>query len=181
MAINKLPDINFIRECLDYDPDTGVFTWRKRPRSHFANDRGHWQWNGKLAGKPAGSRSRPSGHICWVIRLSGHIWMAHRLAWLMVHEADPAQGIDHIDGDPLNNRINNLRLATQSQQRFNARPRTNSHTGIKGVTLNGRGYDARITINGKTQYLGYFQTIEEATEARHSAATALHGEFVRHQ
>jgi hypothetical protein len=108
--------------------------------------------------------------------------MAHRLAWLLVHEDDPVSGIDHIDGDPLNNRIKNLRLATQSQQRFNARPRTHSRTGIKGVTLNGdrRGYDARITIEGKTQYLGYFRTIEDAAKARREAAERLHGEFVRH-
>lgn len=176
--MTKMPELAFVRECLDYDPDTGIFVWRKRPRSHFVSDRGEWQWNAKFAGKPAGYWSR--GYL--TIRLKGPLYMAHRLAWLMVYGDEPTMGIDHIDGSPTNNRIANLRLATQSQQRFNARPRTYSRTGVKGVTLNsdGRGYDARITIDGKTQYLGYFRSVEAAAEARRQAAAALHGEFVRH-
>jgi hypothetical protein len=181
--MRKLPDIAFIRECLDYDPASGVFTWRERPIEHFVSPRGWWQWNGKHAGRLAGARSRIDGHICWDIRLAGHLWKAHRLAWLLVHGDDPVMGIDHADGDPLNNRIANLRLATQSQQRFNARGRYVSHTGVKGVTRNGRsnGYDARITIEGKTTYLGHFATIEEAAEVRRKAAIALHGAFIRHE
>lgn len=178
MAASKLPDIGFLRECLDYDPASGIFTWRERPRRHFVSDRGWWQWNPKFAGKPAGYWSR--GYL--TIRLDGPLYLAHRLAWLLIYEEHPAMGIDHIDGDPGNNRIANLRLATQSQQRFNARGRYVSKTGVKGVTLNGdrRGYDARIVVNGKLHYLGYFRTIEEAAEARRNAAVALHGEFVRH-
>lgn len=178
MAHNSLPAIDFVRECLDYDPGTGVFTWRERPRSHFINDRGWWQANGKFTGKLAGYWCR--GYL--TIRLDRRLYQAHRLAWLLSHGSDPVLGIDHIDGNPSNNRIANLRLATQSQQRFNARGRFRSHTGVKGVTLNGRsnGFDARITIDGKTQYLGHFSTVEEAAEARRKAADALHGKFVRH-
>jgi hypothetical protein len=186
MAATKLPEIGFVRECLDYDPETGVFTWRERPLRHFANARGWWQWNPKLAGKPAGSRHNGAyGKIYWCIRLAGHIWLAHRVAWLLVHGADPwPDEVDHIDGDPLNNRIANLRLATRSQQSANSRRQSRGTiTGVKGVTPNGRsnGYDARITLDGKTHYIGHFSTIEEAAEARRKAAIQLYGEFHRHE
>jgi hypothetical protein len=186
-AMNKLPDISFIRECLDYDPDTGIFLWRKRPRSHFVSDRGRHQWNIKLAGKPAGSRLNGAyGKVYWCIRVVGHIWLAHRLAWLVMHDVDPwPDEIDHIDGDPLNNRITNLRPATRSQQSANSRRQSGGTiTGVKGVTISsGRKilrYDARVTVNGVTHYLGCFPTIEKAAEVCRVERIKLHGEFHHH-
>jgi hypothetical protein len=188
MAANKLPDPGFVRECLDYDPDTGAFTWRDRPQRHFISVvKGMLSWNAKWAGKPAGSVHRGArGKIYWTIRLDGAPILAHRLAWLLMR-GDPGQSeIDHIDGDPLNNRIANLRLATRSEQRANARRfLRGTITGVKGVTVSsGRKilrYDARVTVNGVTHYLGCFDTIEEAAEVRRRAAIALHGEFHREE
>lgn len=185
MAITKLPDLRFVRECLDYDPATGMFAWRERPRSHFVSDRGWRQWNPKHAGNKAGSRHNGAGgKIYWCIRLQGHLWLAHRIAWLMAYGTDPDSEIDHADGDPLNNRIANLRLATRSEQMANRRLNTKgTQTGVKGVTPNSdrRGFDARIRMNGKTHYLGYFRTIQDAAEARSKAAVRLHGRFARHE
>jgi hypothetical protein len=188
MAASKLPEIGFVRECLDYDPDTGVFRWRERPPSHFLNGefgRGWRSWNAKWADKPAGAKHWGArGKIYWTIRLASTPILAHRLAWLVIH-GDPGDWeIDHIDGDPMNNRIVNLRLATRHEQRANARLYSRGTvTGVKGVTPNGRsnGYDARITVNRKTHYIGHFATIEEAAEARRKAAVELHGEFHRHE
>ncbi len=183
MAAGKLPEIGFVRECLDYDPDTGVFTWRERPLRHFVNARGHWQWNGRYPGTPAGSekgRARSRNYVG--IRLNGELFNAHRLAWLLHHGTDPeASEIDHIDGDALNNRISNLRLATRSENTSNRRVARNTQTGVKGVTVHGNGYIACIKSKGKRYYLGWFHSIEEAAEARRKAAIELHGEFHRHE
>jgi hypothetical protein len=185
MAINKLPDINFIRECLDYDPDTGVFTWRERPRSHFVSNRGWGTWNARYARKIAGWRHVVKrGEVYWMLTLNDKAVLAHRIAWLMTYDEDPAPSeIDHIDGSPLNNRIDNLRLATRQQQTFNRRARTHSATGARGITVgpNGRSYHARITIDGIVHQLGTFHTISEASDAYQSAARKMHGDFHREE
>jgi len=186
MATSRLPEIGFVRECLEYDPNTGDFVWRERPLRHFVSARGWWQWNPKFAGKPAGSRHNGArGKIYWCIRLTGSIYLAHRMAWLLAYGVDPwPDEIDHIDGDPMNNRIANLRIATRSQQSSNSRRQVQGTiAGVKGVTPNGRsnGYDARITVNGTTHYIGHYPSIEEAAEARRKAAIRLHGAFHRHE
>jgi hypothetical protein len=179
MAASKLPDIDFVRECLAYDPDTGVFTWRERPIEHFTNARGHWQWNGRYPGTPAGSekgRSRSRNYIG--IRLNGELFNAHRLAWLLHYGIDPwPLEIDHIDGDALNNRIGNLRLATRSQNTSNRRFAGDTQTGVKGVTVHRNGYIACVKANGKRYYLGKFRTVAEAAKAYQEASKRLHGEF----
>lgn len=78
---------------LHYDELTGIFTWR--------HDRGHG-----LAGKVAGTRTL---HGYWQISINDRLYRAHRLAWFYVHGVWPARVLDHIDGDRLNNRLNNLR------------------------------------------------------------------------
>jgi hypothetical protein len=191
MATNKLPDIGFVRECLDYDPDTGIFLWRERPPRHFpggAFGRGWGSWNAKWANKLAGSPHRGArGKVYWTIRLASVPILAHRLAWLLVNGADPwPREVDHIDSDPMNNRITNLRLATRSQQSANSRRYIRgTATGVKGVTVSsGRKilrYDARVRANGKTHYLGCFPTIEEAAKVCRDAGLALHGKFYRHE
>ena len=185
MAARKLPDIEFVRECLDYDPDTGIFTWRERPLAHFSSPHGQLITNARDAGKAAGSKheaGRQGERIYWGIRIAGVFYPAHRLAWLLVYGIDPGQyEIDHIDGDGLNNRITNLRLATRGENSSNSRRRSSVLSGVKGVQANGSGFMARITKDGETHYLGTFRTPEEATEARRKAAAAMHGVFVRHE
>jgi hypothetical protein len=179
MATRNLPDISFVRECLDYDPDTGIFTWRNRPLAHFVNQRGWATWNAQHAGSRAGSLCAAS---YWTIRLSRRLILAHRFAWLMVHGVDPVgMEIDHINGVRVDNRITNLRLATPSENAANKRKALNTKTGIKGVQKIGRGYAAYITTNYKRLHLGYFSTIEKAAEAARLGRIRLHGEFVRHE
>src|SRR5690606_28968194 len=102
----------------DYDPLTGVFLRRI--------DSGRAR-----AGSTAGYR-RSDGYI--KVFAENRQWLAHRLAWFYVHGRPPQSGIDHIDGNPSNNRIANLREATQSQNNANAkRPRHNT-SGFKGVS-----------------------------------------------
>lgn len=85
--------------------------------------------------------------------------------------------VDHIDGDRTNNRLENLRLATHSQNRRNSRSR--SSCGMKGVSRHRKRWSAKITIDGKLKHLGIYDTPEEAHAAYCAAAKELHGEFFR--
>lgn len=186
MAVSKLPNIAFVRECLDYNPDTGVFTWRERPREHFPNDRIWRAWNGRLAGKVTGfvAVKRP-GQLFVSINLDNRSFKAHRLAWLLVHGRAVPRVIDHINGDPCDNRTANLRAATKSTNAVNSPAPANNTSGVKGVFHHPKRYPATpfmayISIRGKRHHLGYFRTLEEAAEARRKAAVAFYGEYARH-
>lgn len=87
--------------------------------------------------------------------------------------------VDHIDGDGLNNRRNNLRPATNAQNVRNSRKRTTNTSGFKGVSWNKehRKWRAEIMARGKKKFLGLFNTAEEAHKAYCEAAEQLHGEF----
>ena len=183
MATAKLPDVRFVNQCVIYDSDAGSFTWRERPIEHFVSPRGWWQWNGRYAGKPAGRAQLCDKALYWTLTLNYQEYRAHRIAWLLTYGVDPGPlEIDHIDRNGLNNRISNLRLATRSQQAWNTRGHLNTRSGVKGVRPNGKtGFSAYITANGKSHYLGYFRTLEEAAEARRKAAIAFHREYARHE
>lgn len=89
--------------------------------------------------------------------------------------------VDHINGNTLDNRKENLRLCTMSQNMFNQGAQKDNTSGYKGVSyVKDRGkWSAQIAIRGKTHYLGYFHTPNEAYEAYCTAAKQLHGEFAR--
>lgn len=89
--------------------------------------------------------------------------------------------VDHINGNPLDNRKCNLRLATASQNMHNKRMQKNNTSGFKGVhwDKNKRKWQANIKIGDKRRFLGGFDTAEEASCAYKNAAKQLHGEFIR--
>lgn len=89
--------------------------------------------------------------------------------------------VDHINGNPLDNRRANLREATNSQNQANARKRSGSVSPLKGVTWmrSSRKWRAQIKRDGKTIYLGCFDTEQGAHEAYAAAAPIVHGEFAR--
>jgi hypothetical protein len=87
--------------------------------------------------------------------------------------------VDHIDGDGLNNRRSNLRLATHTDNMRNRRTQKNNQSGIKGVSRSRRSWIAQIRVNGKNRYLGTFPTAESAHAAYAAAAKELHGKFAR--
>jgi len=179
MAERKLPEIGLIRECVDYDSDTGAFTWRERPPHHFSSIRVQRWWNTSYARRPAGTvRDR---YVRFAI--DNTMFYAHRIAWLLVYGAPVPQFLDHIDGDKLNNSIANLRPATKAQNYMNSRPRA-SKSGVTGVFpkqyAQGIRFAAFIKLSGKRIHLGQFATLDEATKARREAADRLFGEFARH-
>ena len=120
----------------------------------------------------AGCKSR--GYI--VVRVDLVLHQAHRLAWLYVHGSWPVDQIDHINCDPSDNRICNLREATPAQNQANTRSYAKS--GFKGVRKNFSKWNAYI--GGRTfKHLGSFDTPEEANAAYLTAARARSGEFAR--
>lgn len=151
---------------LSYDPETGLFTWLKRPRmTRTAKE-----------GDRAGSISS-SGYV--VITICGVKYMAHRLAWFVTYGAWPAEQIDHINGVRNDNRIANLRDVSHTVNVQNRRTGgRNSKTGLLGVSPSKKGYAATISANGKQKFLGRFKTPEEASAVYIEAKRRLHLGYV---
>ena len=153
-----------LRALLDYAPDTGRFCWRVR-RGPAAK------------GAEAGHRTAQGYRI---IRVDGAAYMAHRLAWLHVHGEHPPDEIDHINGDPTDDRIANLRPCSRQE---NARNVSGGRTSrFKGVyRRNGRTprWVAHIRVDGKQCYLGSFASDEDAWAAYKAAALRHYGKFAR--
>jgi hypothetical protein len=95
--------------------------------------------------------------------------------------AEPGELVDHINGNPLDNRRSNLRRVTAAQNGWNRGPDYSNRAGLKGVSKHNFSglWVARITANKHNHFLGYFKTPEDAHEAYKAAAIALHGRFAR--
>lgn len=171
-------DVNYLRECLHYDPSTGFFTWRERPVSHFPSERIKNSINSRYAGKVAGSHDK-DGYI--QIHFKGGKRKAHRLAFLFSYGRIPDGEIDHINHIRDDNRIANLREATSKQNRRNKALYARSSTGVTGVRqLPATGmWQARIRIDGVDKHLGNFTAKESAVEAR-ANAEKFYGFHVNH-
>jgi hypothetical protein len=162
---------NYLRSVLMYDSLNGEFRWKYR--EDVPNN-----INGRVAGKVAGTVT-PNGYVA--ITINKRIYQAHRLAWLFVNGEWPDDEIDHINGDPGNNRIDNLRLATRQENQRNVGLRKNNTTGVPGVswhTASGK-FRAAIRTGGKRLHLGLFDTLEEAAAARRAAEIKYYGNFRR--
>lgn len=101
------------------------------------------------------------------ILIGGKLMYAHRFIWAHYYLEIPPRIIDHIDGNPLNNSIANLRAATGRLNQLNRRVSRNNTTGYTGVSYMCRlgKYKAVIYKNSKPIYLGLFDTAEDASEA----------------
>lgn len=173
-----LPTADYLHECFDYDPVTGVLTWKTRPLSHFKNEWACNIWNFKFSGKPAGGLST-SGHIR--ISVDNRRIYAHRLAWVMRTRKWPVEEIDHANGNPADNRWENLREASKQEQQWNRHQRGSLPRGVCR-SRNKRLFLAYIT-EGKgrhrSRYIGSYGTPEEAHAAWLAAVREERGEFFR--
>ena len=167
------------RELLAYDPSTGALTWKPRKPAHFTNspDVTCARWNGRNAGKlvPSGT----SSHGYTMLSVQGRMHYAHRVIWLLVTGRWPANEIDHINGDRADNRFENLREATPTEQRRNAHKRFDNTSGFTGVKLRNGKYVAQIGLAGQVVHLGTFDCGYAALKARR-AAEQVHGYSGRH-
>jgi hypothetical protein len=158
-----LPPVELLRERLHYDSATGQLTWVK----------------------PASTKMKPGDRAGWTggnrriyVRFNGD-FLVHRVAWAMHHGVDPGETeIDHVNGDPSDNRIDNLRLATRFEQMRNTRKPVDNRSGVKGVCWDKQHQKWRARV-GST-FLGIFPTLEEAAATVRAARENIHGEFAHH-
>jgi hypothetical protein len=154
-----------VRDALDYDPETGIFLWKN----------------------PNKFGPRRTGQIAGCIQSTGYRrimidyvrYFEQYLAWVFVYGTHPVNEIDHINKNPGDNRIRNLREATRSQNEQNkGKPITNT-SGIRGVVwcASREKWQAQLMLDKKMKFLGRYNTKEEAVIARKSAEKEFYGEF----
>jgi hypothetical protein len=119
--------------------------------------------------QPAGSIAGTKHHTGYYqISVDKKIYLKHRLVYQYHYgDLEQEQQIDHIDRNKSNNRIENLRAVDQTQNNYNTRTRKNNELGVRGVSTKAKSgkYYSRITHKGKIEYLGIYDTIEEAQQA----------------
>jgi HNH endonuclease len=154
-------------ELLDYDPNTGELRWKPRGLKWFVNPAKMANWNVPFAGMIAGSEDQYGYCLVTVLK---HPYKAHRLIWLMVHGVWP-DTIDHINGDPADNRLVNLRSVTIATNCQNVKRGARNTSGAMGVDFAPRlgKWRARIMCHGARVVLGYFDNVANATTARKQA------------
>lgn len=162
----------YVRSILDYNEKTGVLTWKKRPEEHFKSKKVFAIWNGKYSGKVAGcNHTNQNGKKYRLISIDNRRYLEHRVIWLLVHGIEPRNEIDHINGNGLDNRIENLRDITRGENNKNIKLSKRNKSGFVGVSFDkAKGkYKAEIGLKGKTKFIGYFSDFTQACEARKKA------------
>ena len=161
--IRKMPPVEFFKERLEYDAETGVFTWLG-------------EFNAKRVGRRAGTTIGSRGYR--TITIKKRRYYEHRIAWYMVTGEDPTGfEIDHINGDKSDNRFCNLRLATCQANKANCGLSKNNSSGLKGVHAQGSRGIASITHNRQLIHIGMFKNAKDAAAAYDAKAVELFGEF----
>lgn len=182
MGKSILPSPETLRELLRYEPETGKLYWKARPREMFSSAGQAKRWNTRYAGKEAFSTL--NGNDYFRGHLLGRVYFAHKVAWAIYYGKWSNLEIDHINRDPLDNRIINLREATKSQNATNRGIRKDNKSGFKGVYFHRatKKWTSRIvkSTNGGQRSLGYFDTPEAAYEAYVEAAKKHHREFANY-
>ncbi|CAN7496246.1 HNH endonuclease [Phyllobacterium sp. LjRoot231] len=154
-------DQDYLKSVINYDPETGEFTWLRRPNKRFTA--------GMIAGRISSTGYR-------VVCLDRKIYRAHRLAFVYMTGLEPPEFVDHIDGDRANNRWENLRLATPSENQHNRKIPSSNTSGFAGVSYMAtkRRWRSQISIDGRNLYLGLFASPEDAHAAYVNAKANLH-------
>jgi hypothetical protein len=153
-----------LKELLDYNSKTGLFTWKVYKKCVT---------KGSLAGS-----IKNTGYLS--IGIDYKIYSAHRLAWLYSYGVMP-KSIDHINGNKLDNRLENLRECNLSENSKNVKITKRNTSGVKGVNFDKyhKKWRAELYSNGKRVYLKYFSNINEAEFDINSARKTFHKEFAR--
>lgn len=154
-------DVTSLRALLSYDPKTGLF--------HRLNGR----YRTKLGWYPGA----PTNYGYFSLNILGRQYQAHRLAWALFYGSWPIEQIDHINRVRTDNRIVNLRQATNRENSFNSDTPSNNTSGFRGVVRVGNKWAAQTKVNRKHLWLGRYDTREEAFAAYCEATKKLAGAF----
>lgn len=174
-TVERGMSIEYLRECFDLDADTGLIRWKVRPIHHFkatpkrTAEHSANRTNSFCAGKLAFTSRHALGYLR--AELGGRLLQAHRVAFALFNGRWPNGDIDHINGDPSDNRPVNLRDVTHTVNMRNMARRCNNQSGHSGVHWNKRTEKWTASIGGGSQrvYLGEFTDLSEAIDARVAA------------
>ncbi len=157
----------YLQTILSYDEITGILTWKKISIN-----------KSNLLGKRAGSIYQ-SGHR--YVQIDGIDYRTGRLIWFYVYGEWPEDFIDHKNTDKADDKLENLRIATNSQNQANRGLMVTNTSGVKGVRYEWQRskWRAQIMVNGKSRNLGRYMTQEEAEDAYAKAAQEAWGDFSR--
>lgn len=150
-------DADTLRSLIHYDAETGLFKRLRNPAL------------------PVGALT-PRGYV--QIQVNGTIYFAHRLAWLYSNGRWPEHFIDHVNCDRSDNRLSNLRPATNLQNSANSRPKHRTRK-LNGITPNRGRWQAQIKYGRRNLYLGLYHTADEANAAYAAKAEELFGQYAR--
>lgn len=158
-------DVQKLKALFKYDAGTGEIYWLALGK-------------GKIKKKPAGTVTS-TGYVG--ILVDGKRYFAHRIAWALANELWPEHQIDHINGIKTDNRIENLRVATNSQNGKNYGSNKSNTSGIKGVSWcsQTQKWRAMIKVDGKSICKGRYDDKQDASMARHAAEVEHFGEWRR--
>lgn len=164
-----------VNSVLKYDAETGKLFWRPREACLFTDDAmcsaetRATMWNRRYAGKEAMTSKNSSGYPHGTI--FDKSYKAHRIAWLLHFGEWPKHTIDHINGDPADNRISNLRDVPHRVNLRNVKRHCDNKSGVTGVCYQraSRKWMAFINGNSGLELLGTFDRKAEAVVARHDA------------
>lgn len=162
-----------------YDGNTGDLLWNKRPEHHFRSKAMQSGWNARFAGRVAGCKNNSTGYVS--VSIANSPYLAHRLIWaLNGFDLPDEMEIDHKNGNKKDNRIENLRLVTSSQNSFNSRAKSTNKSGVKGVHWHEKSgtWRACVMVDGKQVFARHFKTISEASMAVDIARKDLHGVYL---
>jgi hypothetical protein len=168
MAKKPLPSPAELRQLLEYDPETGVLKWLRRPPEMFVTEAYCKSWNTKYAGKAAGTLDNSNGYM--VFKINDRKVRAHRVVLALTTGVWP-DVVDHLNGDRADNRLANLSSGSQSDNIKNSAKRSNNTTGITGVYWNTfiKKWGASIKANGVSIWLGRYDDFDCAVSARRDA------------
>ena len=163
------PSVEILEELFDYDSLTGFVTNKYRPRKYFNTKNSYSTFNSHQVGKRSGSEKDRFRRIT----LFGKPYPEHRLIWALYYKEWPSKEmvIDHINGDPFDNKIDNLRLVTHRENAMNRRLSCNNKSGVIGVHYyaSRKQWQAQITVKGKKINLGRFDNFDDAVKSRKDA------------
>ena len=177
--------IEMLREMFDLDADTGLLRWKHRPLHHFkaTATRSREHIANKINSQHAGKQAFTSRHQLGYLRaeLGGKLFQAHRVAFALFHGHWPDGDIDHINGDPSDNRPVNLRDVPHVENMRNQALRSDNRSGRVGVYLHKQSgkWAAAIRVDGRVQNLGLHLDRASADAAR-AKAERQHGYHQNH-